>query len=126
MLRGLGLRRGDRFATLMRNGFRQAELLWAGYWSGVVPVPVNWRLSPIEIAATLEDSECRLVAAEEEFLPLLESPALSAWRPRVLTVEASGGRRGDYESLLAAPPPVPIQPLPADDDRTPPYTRGAP
>ena len=124
MLRGLGLRRGERFATLMRNGFRQAELLWAGYWSGVVPVPINWRLSPVEIAASLEDSGCRLVAAEEEFLPMLATPALSALRPRVLSVEASGGRRGDYESLLAATAPVPIEPLHEDDDAILLYTGG--
>ena len=28
-LRDLGLRRGDRFAIVMRNSFRFAELLWA-------------------------------------------------------------------------------------------------
>ena len=77
LLRALGLRRGERFAVLMRNSFRQAELLWAGYWSGIVPVPVNWRLSPGEIADILEDAECRLIAVEEEFLPMLESPALA-------------------------------------------------
>jgi len=91
ILRSLGLRRGERFAVIMRNNFRQAELFWAGYWSGIVPVPINWRLSPGEIAAILEDAECRLIAVEEEFLPVLASPALSARRTRVLKVEASGG-----------------------------------
>ena len=71
VLRSLGLRRGERFAVVMRNSFRQAELLWAGYWSGIVPVPVNWRLSAAEIATILEDAECRLIAAEEEFLPVV-------------------------------------------------------
>ena len=50
VLGSLGLRRGERFALVMRNGFRQAELLWAGYWSGIIPVPVNWRFSPAEIS----------------------------------------------------------------------------
>ena len=31
MLHAKGLRPGDRFAIVMRNGFRHAELLWAGY-----------------------------------------------------------------------------------------------
>ena len=124
VLRGLGLRRGERFAVLMRNSFRQAELLWAGYWSGIVPVPVNWRLSAAEIAAILEDAECRLIAAEEEFLPVLESPALSAWRDQVLKVEASGGRKAEYEGLLLATAPVPVEPMPEDDDAILLYTGG--
>jgi len=122
LLRALGLRRGERFAVLMRNSFRQAELLWAGYWSGIVPVPVNWRLSPGEIADILEDAECRLIAAEEEFLQVLESPALSAWR--VLKVETSGGRRLDYEDLLGATAPVPVEPALEDDDAILLYTGG--
>lgn len=122
VLHRLGLRRGDRFAVLMRNSFRQAELLWAGYWSGIVPVPVNWRLSPAEIAAVLEDAECRLVAAEEEFFQVLGSPALAAWQ--LLKVETSGGRRLDYEGLLDAAAPVPVEPALEDDDAILLYTGG--
>ena len=124
VLRSLGLRRGERFAVVMRNSFRQAELLWAGYWSGIVPVPVNWRLSAAEIATILEDAECRLIAAEEEFLPVLESPALSAWGDRVLKVEASGGRKSEYEGLLAATAPVPVEPVLEHDDAILLYTGG--
>ncbi len=124
MLRHLGLRRGGHFAVLMRNSFRQAELLWAGYWSGIVPVPVNWRLSPAEIAVILEDSECSLVAAEEEFLPVLDSPELSAWRKQVLRVEATCGRKAEYESLLAATAPAAVEPVHENDDAILLYTGG--
>jgi len=124
ILRSLGLRRGERFAVVMRNSFRQAELLWAGYWSGIVPVPVNWRLSPGEIADILEDAECRLIAAEEEFLSILESPPLSAWRSRVLKVEASGGRKAEYEDLIAGAAPIPAEPAAEDDDAIVLYTGG--
>jgi len=120
----LDLRRGERFAIVMRNSFRQAELLWAGYWSGIIPVPVNWRLSPAEIADILEDAECRLIAVEEEFLPVLESPVLAAWRDRVLKVEASGGRKAEYEGLLATTAPVPPAPVLEHDDALLLYTGG--
>jgi acyl-CoA synthetase (AMP-forming)/AMP-acid ligase II len=103
VLRSLGLRRGERFALVMRNGFRQAELLWAGYWSGIIPVPVNWRLSPGEIAEILEDAGCRLIAVEEEFVPLLESPALAAWHDRVLRVETERRPEGVREGLSRRP-----------------------
>ena len=124
VLRSFGLQRGERFAVLMRNSFRQAELLWAGYWSGVVPVPINWRLSPVEIAAILEDAECRLIAAEEEFLTVLDSPALAAWRNRVLKIETSGGPKADYEDLLRITAPVALEPAQEDDDAMLLYTGG--
>ncbi len=124
MLAGFGLQRGERFGTIMRNGFRQAELLWAGYWSGIVPVPVNWRLSPAEIAAILEDSACRLVTMEKEFLPLLDSPALSAWRTRVLTVESRDSGTADYEALIASSAPSPVAQLHENDDAILLYTGG--
>ena len=124
VLRFLGLRRGERFALVMRNSFRQAELLWAGYWSGIIPVPVNWRLSPGEIADILEDAECGLIALEDEFLPMFDAPALAAWRDRVLQVEASGGPMAQYERLLAATAPVPVEPALEDDDAILLYTGG--
>ena len=124
VLRGHGLRRGDRYALIMRNSFRQAELTWGGYWSGIVPVPVNWRLSPVEIAAILKDAGCALVAAEEEFLPLLDTPALGEWKKTLLQVESAGSRRADYESLLAATAPVPAESVAENDDAILIYTGG--
>ena len=124
VLRSLGLYRGERFAIVMRNSFRFAELLWAGYWSGIVPVPVNWRLSPLEIGAILEDCDAKLVAAEAEFLPMLNSPALSPWRTRLLTVEAASGRQAQYETLIAAATPAPQEQVDAHDDAILLYTSG--
>ena len=96
LLRGGGLAPGERFAVIMRNGFRHAELLWAGYWAGVIPVPINWRLNPREIAAILEDSGCGLIALAGEFLPLFDSPALAKWKDLTLTVEAKQGEPAQY------------------------------
>jgi len=124
VLRARGLRRGDRLALLMRNGFRQAELLWAGYWSGVVPVPVNWRLSPAEIADILDDSGAKWVAAEPEFLALLESPRLAPRREGALTVEAGAGSKGDYEALLQSSEPLDAAPSSESDDALLLYTGG--
>ena len=124
VLRQIGLRRGERFAIVMRNSFRHAELLWAGYWSGIVPVPINWRLSPLEISAILEDSEAKLVAAEAEFLPMLGSPALSGRHGQTLTVEAASGGKAQYEALLAAAEPVPMELAGEHDDAILLYTSG--
>ena len=66
----------------MKNGFRQAESIWAGHWGGAVPVPVNWRLAPGEIADILGDSGCAVVIVDPEFAPLFDAPPLHGWRAR--------------------------------------------
>ena len=76
MLRELGIDKGQRFGVVGRNSYRQAELINAGFWSGSVPVPVNYRLAPREIAAILEDAECRYLALDAAFAALLETPEL--------------------------------------------------
>ena len=124
MLRAKGLRAGDRFAIVMRNGFRHAELLWAGYWAGIIPVPINWRLSPVEIAAILEDSGAKLVAASGEFVPMMDNPALAPWRERVLAVQAAAGEIAGYEVLLAAATPAPAHDSRDHDDAILLYTGG--
>src|SRR5687767_8102839 len=77
-LPALGLGPGERFAILSRNGFRVAELIWAGFSSGRVPVPINLRLAPAEIALILADSESRLLLVEEPLAGALAHDALSA------------------------------------------------
>jgi long-chain acyl-CoA synthetase len=124
MLHAKGLRPGERFAILMRNGFRHAELLWAGYWAGIVPVPINWRLSPLEIAAILDDSGAKLVAVASEFAPFMDDPALAPWRDHLLTVEAAAGERAQYEALLASAAPAPPHPSVESDDAILLYTSG--
>jgi acyl-CoA synthetase (AMP-forming)/AMP-acid ligase II len=83
VLRAMGLGADDRFGVIMLNGFRTAELLWAGYWSGAVPVPLNWRLAPAEMRDILSDAGCGVVVVDGAFAPLLETAELSPWAPSV-------------------------------------------
>jgi acyl-CoA synthetase (AMP-forming)/AMP-acid ligase II len=85
----------------MRNSFRAAELIWAGHWTGAVPVPVNWRLAAPEVAAIVADAGCRAIVLDPEFVPLLDHPGLAAWRERTV-VAAPGGGLPEYDRLLAA------------------------
>ena len=50
-LRAAGLGRGDRVAILMLNGHRYLELYYAVPWAGGVVMPLNIRLSPLELLA---------------------------------------------------------------------------
>ena len=82
VLQSLGVKRGDRFATLCRNTFRNNELFYAGYWMGAVPVPINYRLAPPEIRYILDNAGCRVLAVEPVFVDFLKADSLAPWRDR--------------------------------------------
>ncbi len=88
LLRQLGVSPGRRFAILGRNSWRQAELIYAGYWCAAVPVPINYRLAPREIAGILEDADCALLALDPAFAGLLQSSEFAGWGERVLSLQA--------------------------------------
>ena len=101
-LRSLGVEAGDRFAIVCRNDPRQAELIHAGYWMGAVPVPINYRLAPVEIAAILEGISPRLVAVEDHWADLATGPALAGRREPLLWIGHGSAVRPDvpdYETL---------------------------
>lgn len=126
MLRALGIRPGERFAILCRNCVRQAELIYAGYWSGTIPVPVNYRLAAPEIADVLTDAECRVLAVESVFAGMLDRPPLADWRDRAFCI-ASG--RTDvplphYDALCAEARAIDAYEPEEEDDAILLYTGG--
>ena len=64
VLRGLGLEAGDRVASLAKNRAELILLHFACARTGVIYVPLNWRLSAPEIAALIEDADPRLVVGD--------------------------------------------------------------
>jgi acyl-CoA synthetase (AMP-forming)/AMP-acid ligase II len=68
----LGLERGDRVALLARNRPEVFEIYGTAK-SGLVAVPLNFRLSPRELAHPLADSRPRVLIAEPEFVPSIDS-----------------------------------------------------
>lgn len=118
VLANLGVKRGERFGILALNGFRQAELMHAGYWMGAIPVPVNTRLAPPEICHIFDDAACKLIAVDDAMADMLNSHELSPWRKRALAIEY------DYESLLAEAVPGAAHDSAEDDDAVLLYTGG--
>jgi long-chain acyl-CoA synthetase len=55
----IGFVRGDRLALLLPNGPEYIELVYACSWLGVVAVPINTRLSVVEMDRLLEDASPR-------------------------------------------------------------------
>jgi acyl-CoA synthetase (AMP-forming)/AMP-acid ligase II len=103
VLEGLGVKRGDRYALLCRNTFRSNELLYAGYWLGAVPVPINYRLAPPEIRYILDNASCKALAVEATFLDFLKAELLAPWRDNALLVAETkqGSPLRQYEALMA-------------------------
>jgi long-chain acyl-CoA synthetase len=66
---------GDRIAFLDRNGIAYFDFLFGGSFMGAVSVAVNWRLSPTEMAAIIDDSAAPLLAIHSDYLPMLADMA---------------------------------------------------
>ncbi len=63
---GYGCQAGDRVASLAKNRVALVILHLACARAGLIYVPLNWRLSPAEVAALIEDAEPRLVIGDTE------------------------------------------------------------
>jgi len=94
-----------RIAFLGRNSIEFFELLYGASLAGATPVGVNWRLSPEEVLAVLDDAAPSLLFLDEEFLPLLskiEAGLISALPVVVLGSNgADSSAQPDFESWLA-------------------------
>jgi 3-(methylthio)propionyl---CoA ligase len=71
-LGGLGVRQGDRVATLAWNGYRHLELYFAVSGSGAVLHTINPRLHPDQIAWIANHAEDGVLFFDLTFLPLVE------------------------------------------------------
>lgn len=71
----LGARSGDRIAVLLPNCHRFAEIYLAAPQIGAVPVPLNVRLSPKELAALIQHSEANVLVADQSFRGTLQAMA---------------------------------------------------
>ena len=73
----LGLKTGDRVASLAWNGYRHFELYYAAAGSGMVMHTVNPRLFPEQIAWIVNDAEDAALFIDLTFLPLAQKLAPS-------------------------------------------------
>ena len=95
-----GLGQGDRVATLARNCPEQVAVFFACALSGLVLVPLNWRLTAAELAYQLGDAEPAM---------LLVDPELRELGTRARGLVASDAVVGTMASLASPPPLIPAQ-----------------
>ncbi|SNW16358.1 fatty-acid--CoA ligase FadD5 [Mycolicibacterium thermoresistibile] len=116
-LRRRGVEFGDRVLILMLNRTEFIETMLAANRLGAIAVPVNFRMTPPEIAFLAKDCEAKVIATE----PVLAGVATAVrdLAPSLSSVIVAGAADGsdtpdvlDYEALIAEPgedpPPVDI------------------
>jgi long-chain acyl-CoA synthetase len=69
-LRCAGLRPGDRVVIFMRNHPRYLEVLWGAWWAGLVVVPVNAKLHPVELEWIIGNAYARWAFVTRDVAPL--------------------------------------------------------
>src|SRR6184192_1107264 len=94
----LGVKQGDRVATLAWNNYRHVELYFAVPCMGAVLHTLNLRLSPEQLSFIANDAGDSVIVVDESLLPLLEK-----FRAEVRTLRhVIVMNDDDYETLLAA------------------------
>src|ERR1039457_884222 len=110
-LQGLGVRPGDRVATIAPNTHAQLESFYAVPQLGAVLVPVNYRLTPEDFLYIVNHSGATVVSAAREYLAAVDGirDQLPDVKPFVAFEgsTAEGGKDGwlDYEAAIAAASP---------------------
>lgn len=74
-LEGLGVRLGERVATLAWNGYRHMELYFAISGSGAVTHTINPRLHPQQLSFIINHAQGQYVFFDLSFLPLVRAVA---------------------------------------------------
>jgi acyl-CoA synthetase (AMP-forming)/AMP-acid ligase II len=108
-LREIGVRRGDRVAFLGLNSDRYCEYYLAVPWADATVNPVNIRWTPVEVAASLDDSQTRVLIVDDTFSPAIAE--ISEHYPHLDTVIYAGEGTTPpgmvcYENLVSNGPHV--------------------
>jgi fatty-acyl-CoA synthase len=112
-----GVRFGDRVLILMLNRTEFIESFLAANKLGAIAVPVNFRMTPPEIAFLVSDCQARVVITEAVLAKV--ATAVRGIDPTLETVVVAGGGTDDevigYDDLTSEPGDAP-QPVDIPDD----------
>ena len=101
LLRSLGVKPGDKVATLAGNSLELLEIYWAVPTIGAVLVPLSPLLLREGLASLLRGSESRLLIAQSSLAPML-SGMREELPPGVMLIDGSTEAFGDYRELRDA------------------------
>jgi len=122
-----GVGHGDRFAYLAKNNLEYAVFFFAASRIGAVPVPLNYRLAPAELAYVVSDAGAELVVARGEYVQTIEGIRKDLPQARTFVAQDAPAPPGwvgleEFAGVeQAAPPEARVSP---DDDLYQMYTSG--
>jgi fatty-acyl-CoA synthase len=105
-LQGLGVRQGDRVATIAPNTHAQLEAFYAVPQIGAVLVPINYRLTAEDFIYIVNHSGATVVCAHSDYLKVVDG--VRDQMPGVrhfVAFEGSAAGWLDYEAAIAAADP---------------------
>ena len=107
--RGRGLKSGDRIGLLSRNRIEYIE----GYGvaaSGLIALPLNWRLSSRELQIVLESAKPEALIVDASFVPVIdEMRDTLPFVRHFICFDAPPDGWQSYETLLADASPDPVR-----------------
>jgi acyl-CoA synthetase (AMP-forming)/AMP-acid ligase II len=100
-LLSLGLEKGDKVAVLLENSIEIVEVYLATAKTGLVIVPINFRLVSPEVEYIADNSDSRAMVVHAEFTPCVDGirPNLTKIAPQNYIVV--GGERDGYKEYEA-------------------------
>jgi fatty-acyl-CoA synthase len=122
--RGVGF--GDRVMILMLNRTEFVESVLAANMLGAIAVPVNFRLTPAEIAFLVDDCQARTLITEPVLAPVGSAvrDITSVLDTVVVTGDATDDGLLSYEGLVDEPGPAELIDIPNDSPALIMYTSG--
>ena len=104
MLRGLGIGKGDKVATVLANSRESVELIWAVPSIGAALVPLSPLLMAPGLASLLRGSDAKCLVSQRSMLPVLRQldDALAPLAGRVLLTDGAEAGFGDYAAASTA------------------------
>lgn len=99
---GLGLKKGSRVAVLSANRNEYLEANYAAAKAGVVIIPGNIRLAPLELCYTLEHAEPSAVIVHEDFIELEKESTHQLGNIIRIGIGQNHPYTFDYETLIGS------------------------
>jgi acyl-CoA synthetase (AMP-forming)/AMP-acid ligase II len=106
-LLALGLNKGDKVAVLLENSIEIVELYLATAKTGLVIVPINFRLVGPEVEYIVDNSDAKAFVVHDEFTPTVDAikPNLKHIRPdNYIVVGAQTEGYREYEAFIRESP----------------------
>ncbi|MBS1529728.1 MAG: long-chain fatty acid--CoA ligase [Bacteroidetes bacterium] len=119
-LQKLGVRNGDRVATLSWNHYQHLEAYYAVPCIGAIVHPLNLRFSPDELSYIVNHAEDKIIIVDQVLLPLFEKFRSSINVSAVVVIEQTGDVIPEgylsYESIVASGDEALFEPFEGDEN----------